>query len=180
MANPKQRAERGPKPTRELSSLLVPEDSGDQSPINFRIEKYVEYRLLGFKPRQAAMQAGYKSHRDYMKFEQDPYVIERLQAMVQQTNRETLYTRDKVMEVIEEGIDMARIQADPMAIIRGAQEFNKMQGYYAPETKVIQLDVEHNVRIQQIQGMSEEDLLKAMDKELPYIDASFEELPEEI
>ncbi len=75
---------------------------------------------------------------------------------------------------------MARIQADPVAMVRAAQELNKMQGYYAPETKEIKLDVEVNVRQQQIQSMTEEDLLKAMGKELPYIDASFEELPEEI
>jgi len=162
---------------RNSSALLVTEEP--ETPIDFKIEEYIRFRILGFKPRQAAMQAGYKSHADYMKFEHDPYVKERLAAVIHHTNRETIYTRDKVMEVIEEGLDMARVQGDSIGIMRGAQELNKMQGFYEPETKEIKLEVEHNIRVQQIQGMSEDDLLKALDKELPYIDSTFEELPDE-
>jgi hypothetical protein len=156
-------------------------DSTAKLPIvDFDIEAYVNFRILGFTPRQAAIQAGYKSHRDYLKFEQDPYVIEKLRGHVNQTRRDTLYTRDKVMEVIEEGIELCKLQGDGVGMVRGAQEFNKMQGFYAPESKEIKVSVEHEIRQRQIHEMDESDLLEALGREQPYIDAEFEELPDEI
>jgi len=149
-------------------------------PINFSLENYINFRLLGFSPRQAAMQAGYKSENDYLKWENDPEVQERLKEHIKTTRREISYTRDKVMEVIERGIDICEIQGDGVGMIRGAQEFNKMQGFYAPEQKQIHISADVEVRQREISEMSEADLLEALNKDQPYIDAQFEELPEEI
>jgi len=150
------------------------------APIDFSLENYINFRLIGFSPRQAAMQAGYKSEADYLKWEADPEVQERLQAHIQANRREILYDRDKVMEVIERGIDICEIQGDGVGMIRGAQEFNKMQGFYAPEQKEIRLSGNVEIRKQEISEMSEADLLKALGKDQPYIDAKFEELPDEV
>jgi hypothetical protein len=165
-----------PKPkVHEQSALMVQE----LEPVDFSIEAYVNYRILGFTPRQAALQAGYKSHNDYAKFEEDPYVIDKLRGHVNKTRRDALYTRDKVMEVIEKGIELCEIQGDGVGMVRGAQEFNKMQGFYAPESKEIKVSVEHEIRQRQISEMDESDLLEALGREQPYIDAEFEELPDE-
>lgn len=146
---------------------------------DFSIEEYINLRITGFTPRQAAMQSGYRSERDYMKWEDDPYVQEQLALHVKQTRKDAVYTRDKVMGIVEDAVEIARIVADPMAMIRGAQEFNKMQGYYAPEKKELLVSVEHSQRLQQIEEMSEEQLLLELDKEQPYIDADFSVLPPE-
>ncbi len=163
---------------RQISRALATTDPA-APPVDFSLEAYISYRIIGFTPRQAALQAGYRSKRDYLKFEEDPQVVEALQNHVTQTRRESLYTRDKVMGVVEDGIEICRIQGDGVGMIRGAQEFNKMQGFYAPESKEIHVSVEHEMRQQQISEMSEKDLLKALDREQPYIDAEFEALPDE-
>jgi hypothetical protein len=162
--------------TRNNSALLIPDDE----PLDFNLQTYINYRILGFSPRQASKKAGYKSEADYLKWEGDPEVQEALRQHIQSNRREALYTRDKVMEVIEEGIDVCRIQADGVGMIRGAQELNKMQGFYAPESKDINISVEHEVRLKQIGEMDEAELLEALDKEQPYIDAEFQELPDEL
>lgn len=159
-------------------SAIVPAD--EEIPFDFDIEKYIDYRILGFTPHQASVQAGYRSKNDYLKWESDPYVQERLKKAALESRREVVYTRDKVMEVIERAVDMAEIQGDPRSMIAGAQEFNKMQGYYAPEKREVQLNVEHEIRVKQIQEMDEQELLEALDREAPYIDAEFSELPEEV
>ena len=146
---------------------------------DFSIEEYINLRITGFTPRQAALQAGYKSKRDYSKWENDPYVQEQLAKHIVRTRKEAVYTRDKVMEIVEDAVEIGRITLDPTAMIRGAQEFNKMQGFYAPEQKEVKIAVEHTQRIQQMGEMSEEELLIALDKEKPYIDAEFQELPPE-
>jgi len=156
------------------ASLVIQED-----PIDFSIENYINLRITGFTPRQAALQAGYKSKRDYLKWEEDPYVQEQIAKHVKITRKEAVYTRDKVMEVVEDAVEIARLTCDPTAMIRGAQEFNKMQGYYAPEKKEVLVSVEHTQRLQQMEEMSEEELLLELDKEQPYIDAEFSELPPE-
>lgn len=153
------------------ASLVITEETKD-----FSLEEYINLRITGFTPRQAALQAGYKSKRDYMKWEDDPYVQEQITLHVKRTRKEAVYTRDKVMEIVEDAVEVARIIADPTAMIRGAQEFNKMQGYYAPEKKEVFVSVEHTQRLQQMEEMSEEELLIALDKEQPYIDADFQEL----
>lgn len=156
-------------------SLVIQEE-----PKNFSIEEYINLRITGFTPRQAAIQAGYKSKRDYMKWEEDPYVQEELSKHIKLSRREAVYTRDKVMGIVEDAVEIAQLTCDPTAMIRGAQEFNKMQGFYAPEQKEIHVAVEHTQRVRQIEEMSEEQLLIALDKEKPYIDAEFQELqPEE-
>ena len=150
-----------------------------EEPKDFSIEEYINLRITGFTPRQAAMQAGYKSKRDYMKWEKDPYVQEEIQKHVKRTRREAIYDRDKVMEIVEDAVGIAKLVCDPTAMIRGAQEFNKMQGYYAPEKKEVLVSVEHTQRLQQMEEMSEEELLIELDREQPYIDAEFQELPPE-
>lgn len=162
---------------RDNSALLS--ESSDLSPMDFDLESYINLRITGFTPRQAALQSGYKSHKDYMKFENDPEVQAALKAHINTNRREALYDRDKVMEMIEEGVDICRMTADGVGMIRGAQEINKMQGFYAPESKEIHVSVEHEVRMKQIGEMSEEDLLAALEKEKPYIDAEFQTLPDE-
>lgn len=73
---------------------------------------------------------------------------------------------------------MGRIACDGMTMIRGAQEVNKMQGFYAPETKVIDLNADVNVRVHQLQSMNEEDLLAALGQKPSFIDAEFIEVEE--
>jgi len=156
------------------ASLVITEE-----PKDFSIEEYINLRITGFTPRQAALQAGYKSKRDYMKWENDPYVQEQISKHLKLTRREAVYNRDKVMEIVEDAVDIARLVCDPTAMIRGAQEFNKMQGFYAPEQKEMKIAVEHTQRILQMEEMTEEQLLIELDKEQPYIDAEFSELPPE-
>jgi hypothetical protein len=148
-------------------------------PIDFSLETYINYRLIGFSPRQAALQSGYKSEADYMKWEEDPEVQAALRNHIQSNRREILYSRDKVMEVIEKGIDICEITGDGVGMIRGAQEFNKMQGFYAPEQKEIRISADIEVRKREMSEMSEADLLEALNKDQPYIDAKFEELPDD-
>lgn len=162
---------------RDNSALVASDDPG--TPIDFNLESYINLRIQGFTPRQAALQSGYKSHKDYLKFEADPEVKRALTLHANKNRREALYDRDKIMEMIEEGVDICRITADGVGMIRGAQELNKMQGFYAPESKEIHVSVDHEVRMKQIGEMDEADLLEALGKEEPYIDAEFQELPEE-
>jgi phage terminase small subunit len=47
--------------------------------------------------------------------------------------------RDRVVNGLMEAINLAREQHNPMAMIRGWAEIGKMMGFYAPETKRVEL-----------------------------------------
>ncbi len=142
-------------------------------------EKYIQYRIAGMYPTQAARAAGYKDpHGSVSNLEGNPEIRDIIAAEVANARMESKYTREGVMEVLDEAIGMAKMISDPSAMVRGAQEINKMQGYYAPETKNVVLSGEVTQKLDQISNMSEADLLKRLGKDAAYIDAEFEEIPD--
>ena len=138
---------------------------------------YKANRIAGMPPETAARAAGYKDPGSAVKKIKKYTEIERdiAQDLVNMTH-EAYFTRDKVMEITEEAINVARCGGDAGSMIRGVQEINKMQGYYAPEAKVVLLDHRTTVRQAQIQEMPESELLKRLGKPQAFIDAEFEEI----
>ena len=68
--------------------------------------------------------------------------------------------RIDVLNIFLEAIDMARTLADPAQMINGADKIAKMMGYYAPETKRIELTGDSAVLSSKIRSMSDADLLE--------------------
>ncbi len=145
-----------------------------------RRQQYIAYRIAGMDPTPAARAAGYKhpktSSRD---LERMPDVHDVIVAEIQNARMESKYTREGVMEVLDDAIGMARMISDPSAMVRGAAEINKMQGYYAPETKEIILSKDTARQLEQISNMSEADLLERLGKAPAFIDAQYEVVPDE-
>jgi len=145
-----------------------------------RREQYLVHRVAGIGPTQSARLAGYKNPRESCRdLETRPALRERIQKALADQRQEAKWTRNKVMEGIEDAIDMGKIISDPSAMIRGLQEINKMQGYHAPETKEITLTGDRAAQLDQIGNMSESELLRRLNKDAAYIDAEFEVVIEE-
>lgn len=68
--------------------------------------------------------------------------------------------RGDVVAGFMEAIDMARLGADPSAMIKGWSEIGKMLGLYAPEVKKVELTAgQRNIR-SKFEIMSDEELLE--------------------
>jgi hypothetical protein len=143
-------------------------------------EKYKIKRIEGLPPVAAAAAAGFKNPESAAhRIRRDTDLEHQIAETVKELTQEAYYTRDKVLELTGEAIDIARIAADAGSMIRGVQEINKMQGYYAPEQKQVLLDHRHEVRQAQIQELPEHELLKRLGKPEAFIDAEWSELPDE-
>ena len=68
-------------------------------------------------------------------------------------------TKQKVVEGFSEAIDLARIKADPIAMIAGWREIGKMCGFYEATKTEIKVSVQGQVLIQRLNSMSDEELL---------------------
>lgn len=68
-------------------------------------------------------------------------------------------TRDDVLNGFKDAIEMAKLLADPMAMIRGWSEVARVCGYFAPEQKIV--THEHRGRVlSELESLSDDELLQ--------------------
>jgi len=145
-----------------------------------RREIYLQHRLAGIPPTQSARLAGYLNPKESCRdLEKNPDIADVLAQHIAKSRQQAKWTRDKVMEGLEEAINMGKIISDPSSMIRGFQEINKMQGYYAPETKELTLSDDTVAKLDQIAQLSEAELLERLGKQQAYIDAEFERVDDD-
>jgi hypothetical protein len=89
--------------------------------------------------------------------------------------------RQDVQDIVMEAIQMARIGSDPMTMIRGAQELNKMCGFYAPEEKKYSLNISQRRIQERFDELSDHELLELASRteEIVIEDAEIIELDDE-
>lgn len=155
----------------------MPKSAVSTSPqmVEQRKMEFAELVGGGLTPRQAAKKLGMQKDAayDYMK---DPEVIKKLKEIHEENQKINQMTRERVQDIVMEAIEMGRTLGDPVAIIRGAQELNKMNGYYAPEEKKILLTTEQRRTLTQFDDMSDEEVAKLANEGV--LDAEFYEVHE--
>ena len=67
--------------------------------------------------------------------------------------------RQRVLEGLLEAIETARAHREPMAQIRGWAEIGKLLGFYAPETRRVELSAAGRGRMDRLERMTDEELL---------------------
>lgn len=65
-------------------------------------------------------------------------------------------SRQRVLDELQAAIDLARLKADPAAMIAGWREIAKICGLYAPEEKRLALSAD---RLAEVEALSDEELL---------------------
>lgn len=83
-------------------------------------------------------------------------------------------TRRKVIDGFKEAIDMARVQADPTAMIGGWREIAKVCGHYEPTKQELIITFRGERTLRQMEQMTDEQLLKLAHQE---IQGEFTEVP---
>jgi phage terminase small subunit len=71
--------------------------------------------------------------------------------------------REDVLNGLLEAVNMAREQRNPMGMVRGCAELGKMLGYYAVETKRLEVNVEGQNRMNHLDRLSDAELLKIIE-----------------
>jgi len=92
--------------------------------------------------------------------EESPAVQQELAKARAETADAIGITKKDVAQMLLDAAQMAKVMADPQALVRAASELGKMLGHYAPEVK----KVEHGVDIDSVKKavaqLSEEELIK--------------------
>lgn len=79
--------------------------------------------------------------------------------------RASAMTKQKVIDGFAEAVDLARIKADPIAMIAGWREIGKMCGFYEPTKTKIEVSVNGRVMIDRLQTMGDAELLALVEQD---------------
>lgn len=128
-------------------------------------EAFVEGVLDGKSRGQAALDAGYSSPSASSTIAKSEAVQVALSERRAELSSATQITRAGVLNGILDAIEMARLMADPTAMLTGYRDISKMMGYNAPEVKKVEIRDTSDRLHRRMQALSDEDLLKIINGE---------------
>lgn len=80
-------------------------------------------------------------------------------------------TKKKVMDGFLDAIEMAKIKADPIAMVSGWREIARMCGYFEPTRHQIQVSVAGKIVVEKLQTLSDSELLRLAEGDSDVLDA---------
>jgi phage terminase small subunit len=123
--------------------------------------RFAQEYVLDSNGAQAAIRAGYSPNGARVKASQllaKINVRAAVTAAQGEVQRQTGFTRQDVVALLFEAIEMARLQGDAQAMIRAVTELNRMHGYHAPEVKRFELNVTGEKFRQRLEEMTDREL----------------------
>ena len=115
---------------------------------------------------QAARIAGYVyPNVNGMQEKKKPMVAAAIRYLQRKNAQSVDMTRKKVMDGFLEAIDMARIQGESATMVAGWREIGKMCGFYAPETKNVNVNVTQKRVVGKLETLSDAELAELIEKD---------------
>jgi len=135
-------------------------------PLTTRMKEFVKLWAQGETILSAAIRAGYNDGGTYAyRLAKDPAILKIYHREKEAYAASVGMTRQRVMEGLLEAVEMAKIQADPTAMIAGWREVGKMCGYYEPVKKQIDVNITGNVVMERLNRLSDSELLKLIEQQ---------------
>lgn len=133
-------------------------------PLTDKQRLFVRAWASGETPRTACAIAGFSENSTNMswKLSRDPAIIKLYKiekGLYEQANQ---MTRKRVMDMLQESYDCAKMVNEPASMVAAAREIGKMCGYYEPETR-ININVNGNKMLDRLQNLSDSDLIKLIE-----------------
>lgn len=156
-------AVRGYVDTSAIPVDQIAEHVDPNKPLTEKAKLFVKFWAQGESITSASARAGYGDGATYAyRLARYPQAI----ALYEQEKR--LYeeaaqmTRKKVMDGLLEGIGMAKLAGEPASVITGWKTVGQMCGYFEPRKVKVDVNVQGNVTMQQMNKMSDAELLRVI------------------
>ena len=76
-------------------------------------------------------------------------------------------TRKKVMDMLLEAYDAAKLTSEPASMVSAAREIGRMCGYYEPTKTTLEISVNGSISVDRMNRLSDEELLKIIEQGVP-------------
>lgn len=143
---------------------------GEATEISAKRLRFAEEYVLDGNATAAAIRAGYSArsaHVTACRILKDSRVQAALAERQARVAEELEITRHEVMKGLLEAVDIARVQADPAALVKAWSEIGRLCGYYAPERKQVEVSVSAKRLVDQLEVLSDVELLRLAEQAVP-------------
>jgi len=150
--------ERGLDTSDYANAALIDPDK----PLTDKQKGFVKFWAAGESLMSAAYKAGYdESSLTYAyRLAKQPNVLKLYEEEKRLYEEASNMSRKKVMDMLVEAYDMAKLMAEPASMVSAAREIGKMCGYYEPVAKKVDITVNGKALTKRLDAMSDEDLAK--------------------
>lgn len=140
---------------------------------------FVEGLLSGMPQTTAARNAGYSvPNVEGTRLMSNPKIINALEFLRRKYEQASNMTRKRVMDGMLEAIEMAKVQGEAGVMVAGWREVGRMCGYYAAEKKEINVNITAKRAVDQLELMSDAELMEMIDGDTEVIEGQFTEVIE--
>lgn len=130
-------------------------------PLTEQQKLFVKYWAEGDSVPNAYARAGYNKQPSYAyRMVKMPNILAAYHEVKRKFEEAAQMSRKKVMDMLLESYEMAKLMAEPATMVSAAREVGKMCGYYEPTKQEIRLTVNGQVAVDRLNRMSDDDLLK--------------------
>lgn len=129
-------------------------------PLTAQQVAFVQHWARGESISSAALRAGYANEGVAYRMVHMPNIRALYEKEKVLYEAAAQMTRQRVMDGLLEGIEMAKLMSEPASMISGWREIGKMCGYYEPVKHTLDVNVKGEVTVRQLNALSDAELLK--------------------
>lgn len=161
-------------------TLKAIESQNADRPLTEKQRMFVRYWAQGETPRTACIMAGFSEGSAGMgwKLAHDPAILKIYLAEKKEYEAAKGHTKVRVMEMLQEAYDCAKLICEPSTMVAAARELGKMAGHYEPERH---LHIHAGGKLlDQMNSMTDDELLKVIEQDPKTIDGVFERMKDAV
>lgn len=143
--------------TTKAGAALVDPDK----PLTDQQRSFVRFWASGESITASSIKAGYNDGASYAyRMTKMPNILRLYDEEKRLYEESSQMTRKRVMDGLLEGVEMAKLMAEPASMISGWREIGKMCGYYEPTRHKVDVNVSGNVVMERMNRLTDAELLK--------------------
>ena len=147
---------------RNTGTLAGAEAVSSDKPLTDKQRLFVKFWAQGETIYSASVKAGYADGGTLAyRLVRMPNVLKLYEAEKARYEAAAQLSRKKVMDMLMEAYEMARLAAEPASMVAAAREIGKMCGYYAPVERKI--SITGNVVLEKMNRLSDQELLRILE-----------------
>lgn len=150
-----------PETTTMAAAALVPADK----PLTTQQRAFAKFWAEGDTIPNAMARAGYNDQPSYgYRMAKMPNILALYNEEKRLYEEASQMTRKRVMDMLIESYDMAKLMSEPATMVSAAREVGKMCGYYEPTKTQVNVTLNGQVNVAQLGRLSDEELLKIIEQ----------------
>lgn len=143
----------------DTSTYEGAEQVDPNKPLTEKQKQFVRFWAAGETIPAASARAGYSDGATFAyRLVRMPNVLKMYEEEKQLYREASKLDKAKITDMFLQAFDIAKLEADPHAMVSATRELGKIIGVYAPVEKKVTLTVEGEVKIKQMNLMSTEEL----------------------